>query len=226
MKTIVASSLEEALLKASRELNCLVADLHYEVIQVPSKGFLGFGKKEAIIEVCIKEKPPERPTSKDLNTPRPLAPVKITEIQNEMRALLALIPYQIDSVQVEFYDSQTLLVEINGEDCALIIGERGYRYNALSYLLFNWIHPKYGYNIRLEVAHFLKKQEEMIELYLQSVIMMVHEVGKAKTKPLDGLLLHIALKRLRETFPDKYVACQSKADDQRYIVINDFHHKS
>ncbi|WP_121022077.1 Jag N-terminal domain-containing protein [Helicobacter vulpis] len=222
MRTIVANSLEEALFKAATELNCLIADLQYDVIQVPSKGFLGFGKKQAIIEVCLKEKPkPIQPSPPSFHDNNPHA--KIADIQSEVRALFAHIPYQIDSIQVALYDSQTLLIEINGEDCALLIGEKGYRYNALSYLLFNWIHPKYGYNIRLEVASFLKKQEELMENYLQSVIMMVHEVGKAKTKPLDGLLLHIALKRLRETFPNKYVACQSKADNQRYIVVNDFH---
>ncbi|WP_120945955.1 Jag N-terminal domain-containing protein [Helicobacter labacensis] len=219
MKSVVADSLEEALFKAATELDCLISDLQYEVIQVPSKGFLGFGKKQAIIEVCQKLKPPPPPPPEPTSDPHS----KITEIQNEVRALLARIPYHIDFIQVELYDPKTLLIEINGEDCALLIGEKGYRYNALSYLLFNWIHPKYGYNIRLEVAHFLKKQEEIMENYLQSVIMVVHEVGKAKTKPLDGLLLHIALKRLRETFPNKYVACQSNADNQRYIVVNDFH---
>ncbi|MFC3846965.1 Jag N-terminal domain-containing protein [Helicobacter baculiformis] len=223
MRTIVASSLEEALFKAATELGCSVSDLQYNVIQVPSRGFLGFGKKQAIIEVCCKEKPKSAPPSPLPSKADTVPHAKIMEIQQEICALLAHIPYQIDSIQVELYNPQTLLIEIKGEDCALLIGEKGYRYNALSYLLFSWIHPKYGYNIRLEVANFLKEQEEMIEHYLQSVIMMVHEVGKAKTKPLDGLLLHIALKRLRETFPNKHVTCQSKANNQRYIVVNDFH---
>ncbi|WP_233703703.1 protein jag, partial [Helicobacter felis] len=165
--------------------------------------------------------PPPPPSPKEVSPSSPTD--KITEIQTELMALLSCIPYQIDSIKVELYDPQTLLIKIDGQDCALLIGEKGYRYNALSYLLFNWIHPKYGYNIRLEVANFLKEQEEMIENYLQSVIMMVHEVGKAKTKPLDGVLLHIALKRLRETFPNKYVSCQNKVGGQCCVVVNDFY---
>ncbi|WP_104749432.1 Jag N-terminal domain-containing protein [Helicobacter cynogastricus] len=218
MITISAPSLEKALLKASIELACSIADLEYDIIQIPSKGFLGFGKKEAILQVRLKQKNPPPPPP-----PKEASPSKIPEIQAELTALLSHIPYQIDSIKVELYNAQTLLIEIDGQDCALLIGEKGYRYNALSYLLFNWIHPKYGYNIRLEVANFLKEQEEMIENYLQSVIMMVHEVGKAKTKPLDGILLHIALKRLRETFPNKYVSCQNKTGSQCYIVVNDFY---
>lgn len=71
----------------------------------------------------------------------------------------------------------------------------------MPYLTYSLIgYTAYNYNIRLEVASFLKDQEEMMELYLQGVMMAVHEVGSAQTKPLDGMLLHIALKRLREAF--------------------------
>lgn len=54
MKKIEADSLEDALIKASNEFNCSVIDLEYEIIQNPSKGFLGFGKKSSII--CVEPK--------------------------------------------------------------------------------------------------------------------------------------------------------------------------
>lgn len=224
MKTITAKTLEEAIIKASSELGCSVLDLQYEVIQAPSHGFLGFGRKDAIIEVSLKEKSPPPPSPAPKPAPKPaLLDTKIAEIKKELCTLLAYLPYQIDQIKVELYDPQTLLVELNGPDSALIIGEKGYRFNALSYLLFNWIHQKYGYNVRLEVARFLRDQEEMMETYLQGVIMQVHEVGKAQTKPLDGMLIHIALKRLRETFPHKHITCQSNDNNERFIVINDFY---
>ncbi|WP_199765664.1 Jag N-terminal domain-containing protein, partial [Helicobacter felis] len=56
MITITAPSLEKALLKASIELACPIGDLEYDIVQVPSKGFLGFGKKEAILQVRLKKK--------------------------------------------------------------------------------------------------------------------------------------------------------------------------
>ncbi len=52
---IKAKTLEEALIQASISLNCPIINLQYEVIQMPSKGFLNIGKKEAIILVGIKE---------------------------------------------------------------------------------------------------------------------------------------------------------------------------
>ncbi|BCD69717.1 Jag N-terminal domain-containing protein [Helicobacter suis] len=228
MQTIVAKTLEEAIIKASSVLQCSVLDLEYEIIQTPSSGFLGFGKKDAIIEAKIKQAKQPQELGKTPPTPPPTPSTnsletKITEIKQELDTLFSYLPYQIERIHVELYNEQTLLIEINGPDSALIIGEKGYRYNALSYLLFNWIHYKYHYNVRLEVASFLKDQEEIMESYLQSVIMQVREIGKAQTKPLDGMLLYIALKRLREVFPNKHVSIQASNDHESMVVINDFY---
>ncbi len=59
---------------------------------------------------------------------------------------------------------------------------------------------KYGLMLRLEVAEFLKNQEASIHTYLNPVIEAIKEKGSFKTKPLDGILVHIALKKLREEF--------------------------
>ena len=48
-KKIEAPTLEEAYKKASLELNCSITELEIDIIQYPSKGFLGIGKKNAII---------------------------------------------------------------------------------------------------------------------------------------------------------------------------------
>lgn len=148
----------------------------------------------------------------------------IQEITAHIKEMLSYIPYQIHTIQVSFYDPQTLFIYLDGPDSALLIGERGYRYKALSYLLFNWIQPAYGYNIRLEIAQFLQNQEEAIDVYLVGIINEVRREGKAQTKPLDGILAFIALKKLREQLPDKYISFRQNPQNERYIVINDFYH--
>ncbi|AFI03621.1 Jag N-terminal domain-containing protein [Helicobacter cetorum] len=294
---IKAKTLEEALIQASISLNCSIVNLKYEIIQMPSKGFLNIGKKEAIILASIKEEsqeepmqakelnlssspqeipqekltpslnpnqeiqekekelatplinetPIQKPHSLSENTPKtdktPFNPLikddsalssletkttklprldKFDEIEEELKELFSHLPYKISKVEVSLYEPSVLLIDIDGEDSALLIGEKGYRYKALSYLLFNWIHPKYGYNIRLEISTFLKNQEKVMDTYLESVIMSVHEVGKAQVKALDGVLTYIALKKLRKTFPNKYISLKTNLNDEQYIVINDF----
>ncbi|WP_367713059.1 Jag N-terminal domain-containing protein [Helicobacter pylori] len=150
---------------------------------------------------------------------------KLHEIKQELKDLFSHLPYKINKVEVSLYEPGVLLIDIDGEDSALLIGEKGYRYKALSYLLFNWIHPAYGYNIRLEISTFLQNQEKVIEAQLQSVIMTVHEVGKGQMKAPDGVLTYIALKKLRKAFPNKYVSIKTNLNDEKYIVINDFNNE-
>ncbi len=251
---IKAKTLEEALIQASIALNCPIINLQYEVIQMPSKGFLSIGKKEAIILAGVKESVKET-KEEDIqkteiqeikeetpNTEKHLEPKtpktkktypkkelsdgdKLHEIKQELKDLFSHLPYKINKVEVSLYEPGVLLIDIDGEDSALLIGEKGYRYKALSYLLFNWIHPAYGYNIRLEISTFLQNQEKVMDTQLQSTIMTVHEVGKGQMKAPDGVLTYIALKKLRKAFPNKYVSIKTNLNDEKYIVINDFNNE-
>lgn len=145
----------------------------------------------------------------------------LPEIKQGVEKLFGGNFFTIDKIDVRKFDNDTVIVELDGEDAALLIGKEGYRYKAISYLLYNWIGSKYGLSVRLEIAQFLQNQEAAIEQYLKSVIERVEETGKAKTKHLDGVLVKIALEKLREKFPDKYVGVKSNSDGQ-YVVVNDF----
>ena len=286
MKKFESDCLEKVYELASAEFNCSITELEIEVIQQPSKGFLGFGKKNAIIEVCYKDnckkyvqetksfknkdvrieevsdrieysnKSEEEKFSRKEEKKEPLIKVPKVEskdkifdnfyneeasqnevskivikkdkekILEEVKAGINLLfqdtCYKIDQINVEFYDEETLYVEFLGEDSALLIGKEGYRYKALSYILFNWINEKYGLMLRLEVAQFLKNQEEAIYTYLEPIIEIIKEKGTFKTKPLDGILVHIALKKLREEFPDKYVAVKTNVRGDKYVLVNEY----
>ncbi len=171
-------------------------------------------------EEIITPKPPKKNLKEESHSGD-----KLHEIKQELKDLFSHLPYKINKVEVSLYEPGVLLIDIDGEDSALLIGEKGYRYKALSYLLFNWIHPAYGYSIRLEISTFLQNQEKVMEVQLQSVIMTVHEVGKGQMKAPDGVLTYIALKKLRKAFPNKYVSIKTNLNDEKYIVINDFNNE-
>ncbi|MEJ8619748.1 Jag N-terminal domain-containing protein [Helicobacter pylori] len=171
-------------------------------------------------EEIITPKPPKKNPKEESHNGD-----KLHEIKQELKDLFSHLPYKINKVEVSLYEPGVLLIDIDGEDSALLIGEKGYRYKALSYLLFNWIHPTYGYSIRLEISTFLQNQEKVMEAQLQSVIMTVHEVGKGQMKAPDGVLTYIALKKLRKAFPNKYVSIKTNLNDEKYIVINDFNNE-
>jgi spoIIIJ-associated protein len=289
MKQFEAKTLEEAYELASSDFSCSITSLNIEIIQQPSRGFLGFGKKNAIITASIKQKTfnqkdnskytknknfkkkiviedvattianvntttntqttkPEKKHNFE-NDPRiekkekifesfynesdkkPIyenAIVKkdfqeiIDEIKLKVNELFSYSCYEINEIEVKLYDEQTVFIGFTGVDSALLIGKEGYRYKALSYILFNWINTKYNLMLRLEVAQFLENQETAIENYLEPVIEKIKETGSYKTKALDGILVHIALTRLRDEFPDKYVAVKTNIRGDKYILVNEY----
>ncbi len=291
MKKFEAKSLEEAYELATNEFECSITDLNIDVIQQPTKGFLGFGKKIAIImvepkreyrkesrkketkyrknsinieevskkiaqncedensEECLKAKKElenykstikvqekdaifdnfyTHKSTEDKNLKIFIKKDKdeiIAEITRDVNNLFKETCFALDKIKVEFYDDETIYMEFTGDDSALLIGKEGYRYKALSYILFNWINEKYGLMLRLEIAEFLKNQEDAIHNYLEPVIENIKENGSYKTKPLDGILVHIALKRLREEFPDKYVAVKTNQKGDKYVLVNEYRAK-
>lgn len=142
-------------------------------------------------------------------------------IEDQLKELLSHSCFEIDVVEVDVRGN-TALIFIDGNDAALLIGKEGYRYNALSYMIFNWLHTKYELFIKLEIAEFLTTQQEMIRKYIKPVIESVEKQGKGKTRFLDGILVQIALEQLRERFPDKYVAVKTAREGKKFVVINEF----
>jgi len=143
------------------------------------------------------------------------------EIERKIQTLMKVGCFEIDTVEVDVF-SGIAHIFIDGDDAALLIGKEGYRYNALSYMLFNWINAEYNLYIKLEIAEFIQAQEKMIDSYLKPISEHIKEHGRGKTKPLDGILVQIALEKLRAMFPNKYIAIKTGKDAKKFIIINDF----
>lgn len=155
---------------------------------------------------------------------RPENQKRSIEIERKIQHLMKVGCVEIDTVEVDVFDGIAHIF-IDGDDAALLIGKEGYRYNALSYMLFNWINAEYNLYIKLEIAEFIQAQEEMIDNYLKPIVEHIKEHGKGKTKPLDGILVQIALEKLRAMFPNKYIAIKTGKDGKKFIIINDFNTK-
>lgn len=144
-------------------------------------------------------------------------------IEKEVNTLFDLTCFNIEKILTSVYNENTILIEFKGDDAALLIGKEGYRYKALSYMMFNWINSKYDIQLRLEIAEFLKNQEESVSRYLVGVCENIEKDGRAQTKILDGVLVQIALRELRDKYPNKYVVIRSTRDGLKYIIVNDYH---
>ena len=291
MTKFSAPTIEQALLQASKELKCSIVDLEYEILEKPSKGFLGLGKKDAKIVVSFKHKnrafrgdrndrsdrnegrfdfknseskmresrdsreskgrfnaePDFKPQPKFNAESKPeskrqfnaesahdsreftsakefISDALVAKISAEIDELFALLPIKLTKIEVSKFDKNTIMIHFKGADCALLIGERGYRYKAISYLLFNWLNAEYGVNVRLEIESFLADQEAMMSSYLAPIIENVRDLDEPfTTKTFDGILAYIALKELRAKLRDKTVLLKTNENDEHYIVIEPQH---
>ena len=238
-----AKTLEEAYTKAGTHFNKSISELEIKIIQNPSKGLFGFFSKNAIIEVFDNqlnrnkekiENGEKKTENRGFENENGYFEYNIEEItiedvvkiaKKEVNELFKLSCFEVDEIDVKVYDEETVIFEINGKDAALLIGKEGYRYNAISTMLFNWISQKYGYKVKLEIAEFLVQQEEMMRKFLEPTIREIEQKGRCKTKPFDGVLAYIALDILRAEFPDKYVAIKKNRDGDNYLVVNQFFNK-
>ena len=217
-----AKTLDEAYKKASSTFDCSIVDLEIEVVQNPSSGFLGMFAKEAIIKVLNrgeqKDKTQKSPENKPQKTLKSGETSK--EIKQKLQKLLDASCYELDVIEVKEGDEE-IFIKLDGKDAALMIGKEGYRYKAISYILHNWLKMKYNKTLSLEIAEFLKNQKENVLNYLEGTKQRVSEQGRAQTKPLDGILVKIALEELRRVYPDMYVAIKTLRDGRKVVVVNE-----
>ena len=294
MTKFSAPTIEQALLQASKAMKCSIVDLEYEILEKPSKGFFGFGKKDAKIVVSFKHKnrafrgdrndrndgrfdfksgeskmresrdsrefrgrfnaesdfkpkfnaesnfkadsksrfnaestheSRDFANTREFNNARDfISDALLAKISAEIDELFALLPIKLTKIEVSKFDKSTILIHFKGADCALLIGERGYRYKAISYLLFNWLNAEYGVNVRLEIESFLADQEAMMSSYLAPIIENVKDLDEPfTTKTFDGILAYIALKELRAKLRDKSVLLKTNENDEHYILIEPSH---
>lgn len=236
MKKFVGASIQEALLNASRDLACLVDDLEYEVVLPSRGGFLGLGKRDAVILAQKRFKEQDEESKEDHprfsefeagygrveeNFFQDKAGDCSKKLSSEIYELLTLLPYDIDQVKVRIEKDSYANVEITGRDCGLLIGERGYRYSAIYYLLSIWIKKDYGLGLRLEIADFLKNKERGIEAYLEEHYDAIVSRAFFQSQSFDHLTANIALRRFREAIPNRYIVAKQISEFESVIIVNE-----
>ena len=107
-KEYTAKSVEEALEKALNEMMLTREDIHYEIVQQPSKGFLGFGQKDAVVRVSKKDAAETK-----------VEAVEVKDVKTEEKAeVKAEIPVQEPTpvVEVAVDDTEEQEAEVSFEE--------------------------------------------------------------------------------------------------------------
>lgn len=200
---IVEKTLEEALIKASKEANCSIRELEYDVIQLPSAGFLGLFRKDAIIEVKIKKQ-----IEKDL----------LQTIKTELTELFCNDYFEIKEIDVRALNENTINVEFICDNYECLIGKEGQKYRSLDTIINHYTNVKYKLYSRVDVLGVLLTLRDNVEKHLKDVRTRIHETGKAQTRPLEPSLLNLVYEEFLKEFSHKNIVIKDSSAG-RYISI-------
>ena len=193
---------EEAIQTALLQLGVEEKDIEVNIIQNPSKGFLGLiGAKDGIYEITVRKK-------------------EEIEIANEFVENL-LLKSKINAKVNATQEDNLIKISIEGKEATCLIGRRGETLDSVQFLTglaLNKINKDSHMRVLVDIENYRSKREQSLVRYARKV---AREVAKTRrTKKLDYMnpyerrIVHSALQN------DKYVITYSEGTDPyRRLVI-------
>ena len=201
---IRSKSKEDAINKAIDQLNVTLEELEIEVLEQPTKGFLGFiGSKEGIYKFTVIE-------------------IELTELEIAKNFVENILRNSnIDSKISVTQDNNLIKVGIEGKDAASLIGRRGETLDSIQFLTglaLNKINKDSHMRVLVDIENYRSKREESLIRYANKVAREVAKTRKTKRldymNPYERRIVHSALQN------DKYVNTYSEGTDPyRRLVI-------
>jgi len=217
-----SKSVEDAVQKASQELNIPPDKLAHEIISYGSTGIFGLvGSKKAKIRVVVPDEVEEKPVDTNAGeiekeseeviaiVDEAFGKKETTEVSEENAALgKEVLQKIVDFITTDAAISVThkdgkLVYEVSGGNTAVLIGKRGQTLEAMQYLVEKIINKQNEQRIRVEVdiEGYLQTQRERLEKLALRLGEKVKKSGKPVTagqfNAHDRRIIHIVLKEDR-----------------------------
>lgn len=207
-----AKSVELAIEEALKELNVTKDKVNIEIIEEGSKGFLGIGAKDAVVNVTLKEKSVSKPVQKPVSRPveqsvdSPVQktaetvskPVTNGDPEAEAQKFLSDIFKAMD-LDVEISTSMeddTVAVELKGENMGIVIGKRGDTLDSLQYLTSLVVNQKAEDYIKVSIdtENYREKRAEALLSLSKRLAEKVEKTGRKFTlepmNPYERRIIH------------------------------------
>lgn len=185
------NDIDEAVELALKDLKVTRDDVEVEVLEEPSKGFLGLGSKLAKVRVTLKETEPEPEVAPEPEvTAEPAAEAKAQKAPKEpkpqRKSIAAERPEGLepadDHIAVRFLEKTTkemgmnltfkcmandenVYIDIEGDEAGNIIGKRGQTLDAIQYLTSLVVNKDSSQYIRvvLDSENYRAKREKTLQ---------------------------------------------------------------
>ena len=246
--TVSAKTVSDAITEASIELGIASTGIEYEVIEEGSAGFLGIGKKQAVIKAwkkdeksAKKEKKEKKDSKKEIvreiveeetttqDTPEevPVKEEKLAEVAPETKeACEKFLTDVLKTMDMEVKlttsidEDGALMIEMEGENMGILIGKRGQTLDSLQYLT-NRVANKMqdGYvRVKLDTENYRQRRKETLENLAKNI---AHKVKRTK-RAVSLEPMNPYERRIIHSVlqADKYVSTHSEGEEPyRKVVV-------
>ena len=194
-----AKTVERAIEEALAELKAVREEVEIEVLDEGSKGFLGFGSRDAVVKVTKKHNPEK--VAKDFLREMFIAMGIIVNIETELK-------------------EKQLLINLSGDDMGILIGKRGQTLDSIQYLV-NLVVNKGNapyLSITIDTENYRQRRKDTLESLAYNLAKKVKQTGKKVVlehmNPYERRIIHSSLQN------NKYVTTYSEGEEPyRNVVI-------
>lgn len=198
---LTAKSVEEAVAEAARRLNIPEADLKFEVLEQPKKGFLGIGSSDARISVSYE------PSVKEAT-------------EEFLHTLLADMNLEA-GITCEEKENGEIAFQLTGDGLGVLIGHHGDVLESLQYIL-SLVTNRHGddyVRVTVDIENYRAKREEALCALARRTAARVKKTGRNVTfEPMSAYERRIIHSQAQEI--EGVTTHSVGSGDQRRVVMS------
>lgn len=198
---ISAKTVDDAVTEAVIQLGTTHDQLEYEVIEKGSAGFIGIGRKDAVIRVKKKDSVEDR-------------------IRDFLQKIFSAMKLEVEILIEREESGRVVNVELKGGDMGVLIGKRGQTLDSLQYLTNLAVNKNSEefVKVKIDTEDYRKRRRETLENLARNIAFKVkrtkHPVSLEPMNPFERRVIHYALQN------DKFVTTHSEGEEPfRHVVV-------
>lgn len=198
---VSARTVDDAITEALIQLGTTSDRIEYEVVEKGSSGILGIGRKDAVIKVRKKYSPED--DAREF-------------LENVFKAMKLEVEIIIDKDE----ESNTLNIDLKGEDMGVLIGKRGQTLDSLQYLTNLAVNRRAEnfVKVKVDTEDYRKRRRETLENLARNIAYKVKRtkrpVALEPMNPFERRVIHSTLQN------DKFVTTHSEGEEPyRHVVV-------
>lgn len=198
---VSARTVDDAITEALIKLGTTSDRIEYEVVEKGSSGILGIGRKDAVIKVRKKYS-----TEDDARE----------FLENVFKAMKLEVEIIIEKDE----ESNTLNIDLKGDDMGVLIGKRGQTLDSLQYLTNLAVNRRAEnfVKVKIDTEDYRKRRRETLENLARNIAYKVKRtkrpVALEPMNPFERRVIHSTLQN------DKFVTTHSEGEEPyRHVVV-------